>query len=211
MPVPSLIFDANVFYCFDEIEDNKTRFTNILRSLTINKILVPQEVHTEIERMGIKYPRLINQSQFWSNQIITGNIFKLCNTFDSVVMDFAKSRVDAGEAEAIAQSQETKVSYFITEEIKCLPFIKEYYSHIKTYSTFFLISLADLSGLLPNYNEIVKKYLIKVAHCDKRKPNKQKEISIKLRYEYAEAQRMLGFPKDKKLISQKTNIKNLLK
>lgn len=208
MALQSVIFDNTVFNFFAKI--NCVNLYRLMPSIISDSILVPGEILGEIEGIGITFPQHQNKIFYWTDQIRQNYFFKHCTTYDSVVFDFVKSKIDKGEADAVAQSQKTGIRLFITDDKKCLPFINENYNNIRTFSTFFLIALADIQGLLPDYERTIYEFheVIQYNYFTK----KTKKIhKAKLRYEYSEALRHFGISLDKKIVSKKTSLDTIFK
>ncbi|MBI4649089.1 MAG: hypothetical protein HY738_21490 [Bacteroidia bacterium] len=206
--IPKAIFDNTVFNFF--VRFSCADLSNIVRTIISNGVFIPLEILNEMEKIAIDYPEYQSKIFYWSDQIRRNRYYKLCTTYDAIVYDFVKSRIDKGEAEAVAQSQKTGIRFFITDDLKCQPFIQEHYPSIKTYSTFFLLSIAEINGLLPDYKKVFKEYH-QILNYQKFGISKKKKHKAKLRFEYTEAVKNFGFPYNKKEISEKTSVDKILK
>jgi predicted nucleic acid-binding protein len=208
MSLQKVIFDNTVFNFFVRIES--ANLFHITKSIITDSVLVPSKVLEELESLGSLDENYMQKILYWTDQIKQNYFYQFCSSYDSIVLDFLSGKIDKGEADAIAQSLKTGVSIFITDDKNCLEFIEDNYSHIKSYSTFFLISLADVHGLLPDYEKTVAEYHKIIGFNSFRKITKKLHLQ-KIRYEYIEAMKYLGINKDKKLISQKTSFLTILK
>jgi len=208
MALQSVIFDNTVFNFFAKI--NCVNLHRLMPSIISDSILVPSEILSEIEGLGIAHPQYQSKVFYWTDQIRQNYFFKHCTTYDSVVFDLVKSKIDKGEADAVAQSQKTGVRLFITDDKSCLPFINENYNNIRTFSTFFLIALADIQGILPDYEKTIYEFHEVISYASFNSKTK-KTHKAKLRYEYSEALRYLGISLDKKIVSKKTSLDTIFK
>jgi predicted nucleic acid-binding protein len=207
MGLDTIVIDNTVFNVFIKIQ--KANLSNILRNVISGKVLVPSEIVNEMNAMQDKYPEYISQLESLRNQIARGAFFMHCHSYDSTVLEFAQEEIDKGEAEAIAQCRKRRIKYFITDDRKCLPFINKNYQDVHTNSSFLLISLADLHGLLPEYETVFIEYL-KVIGYSKMGLPKKAEFQIRINTEYKLAMQMLGVNADEKFIKNKTDINTIL-
>lgn len=212
MSLPGVIFDNTVFNFF--VRFKSIELQNIVRNIVREGVFVPQEVlnemEFEMELFGKNNPEYQSKIMYWGEQIRANNFFKLCNTYDRIVFDFVKSKLDKGEADAVAQSQRIGIKYFITDDRKCLPFINDNYKDIKTNSTFFLLSLADIIGIIPDYDSVFYEYHQLIMY-DKFNKVTRKEHKARLRSEYKLAMKHYGLAHDSKLISTKTSVDTILR
>jgi predicted nucleic acid-binding protein len=182
----------------------------IVRSLISDKVLIPSQIVVEMERLANNEPHFKSKITKWIDLSHRKSFYHYCDTFDSIVFDNVKRKLDIGEAGAIAQAEKTRVFWFISDDTKNISFIKQNYSNIKQHSIFFLIALADVSGLLPDYEGL----LIDILHIRKYHeftPEKRKRLKALIRNDYITALQLNGLNYNKKVVSQKTSIDTILK
>ncbi len=207
MALDSIVIDNTVFNFFLKIKD--VDLSNILRNTISGKVLVPTEVVNEMGGITRKYPEYAIEVEKLKNQIIKSNFFIYCHSFDSVVLEFAKKHIDMGEAEAISQCIKRRISYFITDDFNCLPFITKNYVDINVNSTFFLLAVADLHGLIKNYDQVFNDYH-SMIYYHKMRTSKQKEHQARLIKEYTKAAKLFGISLSDSQLEAKTSIIKLL-
>ncbi len=206
MALDSIVIDNTVFNFFLKISD--IDLSNILRNTITGKVYVPSQIFNEMSDIQKKYPNYLHKIEKLKNQITENYFFIHCHTYDSVVLEFSKKNIDMGEAEAISQCVKRKIPYFITDDFKCLPFILKNYNHIKIYSSFFLIAIADLHGLINNYNMVFKEYN-KISSYNKMNSSKQKLHQDRIENEYKKAAQIYSISISNELLVDKTNILTL--
>lgn len=206
MALDSIVVDNTVFNFFLKIQD--IDLSNILRNIISGRVFVPSEIVIEMENIANKYPELSIGVEKLQNQIAKNDFFIHCHSFDSVVLEFAKKNIDKGEAEAIAQCIKRRIPYFITDDFKCISFISKNYDDININSTFFLIAVADLHGLIINYKQVFEDY-IRVLQYDKMSPAKKIKHQTRLSDEYQKAAKLFGISLTLEQIANKTKIKIL--
>lgn len=206
MALDSIVIDNTVFNFFLKISD--IDLSNILRNTITGKVYVPSQIFNEMSDITKKYPDYLYKIEKLKNQITENYFFIHCHTFDSVVLEFSKKNIDIGEAEAISQCIKRKIPYFITDDFKCLPFISKNYNHIKIYSSFFLIAIADLHGLIKNYPMVFNEYN-KISNYKKMNSSKQKLHQDRIENEYKKAAQIYGISINNGLLIDKTNIGTL--
>jgi len=207
MALDSIIIDNTVFNFFLKIQD--IDLSNILRNIISGKVLIPSEIVHEMNNIAIKHPEYIEQLESFKNQIESNFFFIHCHSYDSMVLEFAKEHIDKGEAEAVAQCVKRRIQYFITDDTKCLPFISNNYQGININSTFFLIAIADLHGLLKDYKKVFREYH-RILNYTKMRPSKKKEHQQKLATEYTKAMNLFNLTENTEFVSRKTNIEKIL-
>jgi predicted nucleic acid-binding protein len=201
----TVIFDNSVFGYFVEIK--KVNLEIIVRNLIQEKVIIPSHIISEMEPLAIREPKI----QKCINQAYKKQFYHFCDTFDLITLDFLRGKLDKGEASAIAQANKRQIPYFISDDIKNLTFLKENFSHIRQYSTYFLIALADVSGLLPNYEDVLAEFALLRCY-DKFSAKTKKGFKIMLRNEYEAAlQLKFGNNYNKKICYKKTSIDTILK
>ncbi len=207
MALKSAIFDNTVFNFMARM--NSINLYLLTKSLFQERVLVPSEILTEMELLSYRshYKARITQ---WADNIRSKRFYEMCNSYDPVVLEFARSIIDKGEADAVAQSKKTGVSVFISDDFECLPFINQNHGYLRCYSTYFLLSLADVQDLLPNYEIVLSEYLSLLRYSNMRE-KARKELKGRMRFEYQEALKVYGLENDKKRISKKTSLDTILK
>ena len=203
MALQSVIFDNTVFNHFARLKSIK--LIPIIQNTIADKVIVPSEVLVELTNFRNEYPEYNQKISSWINSISSSRNFEHCSSYDSLVLDFARHSIDKGEAEAVAQAQKRGLKFFITDEKKCIPFIKKNYPDIRTFSSFFLIAVADLHDLVSDYDETIIEYH-KILGYQNMTPKKKKEHKGILRQEYKSAMSLFSLNIDKKIISVKTSI-----
>jgi predicted nucleic acid-binding protein len=207
MALDSIVIDNTVFNFFLKISD--VDLSNILRYTITGRVLVPSKIVGEMENIARKFPEHSVAVQKLQNQIIKNNFFIHCHSFDSVVLEFAKKHIDKGEAEAISQCIKRRIPYFITDDFRCLPFITKHYTDINVNSTFFLLAIADLHGLIRNYKQVFQDYH-NIIHYSKMRTTKKSEHQKRLIDEYNKAAKLFDIKIIKDKLDAKTNISKLL-
>ncbi|OFX59612.1 MAG: hypothetical protein A2046_05265 [Bacteroidetes bacterium GWA2_30_7] len=208
MALDSVIFDNTVFNYFLRLKTVNLEL--ICRSLIKEKVLIPSQIVVEMERLAQIEPQFLPKINKWIELSYRKSFYQFCDTFDSIIFETVSKKLDIGEAGAIAQAEKTRVRWFISDDIKNLPFITQNYNNIRVYSIYFLICLADISGLLADYNVVIKEFLAirKYSYFNSKT---RKQFKASLRYEYTEALKLYGISYNKKLISRKTSIDTILK
>ena len=204
-----VIFDNTVFNY--AVRLRSFDLLRISRYLINGNVLVPAAVFEELERFNPDY-FLENKIRILKvkETIARGGFFQYCTDFDSIIHDTLIRRIHRGEADAVAQSEKTKVNYFITDDTKCCPFINANYPNVKTFSTFFLLCAADLMGLLVDYNKAFAEYH-SVINYNNFNSKTRKQHKARLRFEYNEVLKMYNLHFDKKRISKKTSVDTILR
>jgi predicted nucleic acid-binding protein len=203
MGLENIIVDNTVFNFFLRIKG--VDLSNILRNTIGGMVLVPSEIVNEMENIANKYPELSIGVEKFKNQIARGDFFIHCESFDSTVLSFAREYVDKGEAEAVAQCMKRRIPYFITDDFKCLPFILRNYDDINVNSTFFLIAVADMHGLINNYKQVFEDYN-RICNYHKMSPPRKANHQARLRREYLKAAKLFGISLAPEAVVSKTKL-----
>lgn len=204
----SAVFDTTVFNYLARMYTPAFDFSLILSTLLPGGVFMPETVAKELQVFSndLKYQKKILN---WINDAQENKFFKYCTDRDHVTHDFLKKILDAGEADAMSQCIQKQSSWFITDDHEAVKKIKKYnFNVVPTYSTFYLIALADVNGLLPNYYEICKSYYQIIGFENFGVPKRKLHLQ-RIRAEYTAALKCMSFKIDKKVISKKTNIKYL--
>ncbi|HTB07233.1 MAG TPA: hypothetical protein VK806_09795 [Bacteroidia bacterium] len=209
MALSSIIVDTTFFNY--SIRFNSIDLNNILRNIISGgKVLVPSVILNEMEDFGNYYHQYANQIQYWIGQVQQNRFYSFCNSYDTLVYDTVRRYIDKGEADAIAQCEKTRVLHFITDDLDCIPYIKQHYSHIRINSTFFLIAIADIQGLIPNYEQTLLEYA-SILNYAAMTPATKRTHTRRLSTEYRQALQLLGNNYDEQLIYRKTGIATILR
>ncbi len=208
MALKNAIFDATVFNYFLKI--TAVDLEPIVRSLISEKVLIPSQVVSEIEVLMHLEPKFKAKINRWIDLSHRRSFYHYCDTYDSIVLALIREKLDEGEAGAIAQAEKTKVVWFISDDYKNSEFIWENYRNIRLHSTFFLIALADISGLLKDYEKVIVDFL-RVMKYEKFKKSKKKNLKTLIRSDYIEALKLKGLRLDKRLVSKRTSIDTIFK
>ena len=183
----------------------------ISRSLFSGNVLIPASVFEELGNFNPDYyPQFKTKIGKILKTITQSSFFQYCTDFDSIIHDSLIRKIHAGEADAVAQSEKTKVHYFITDDTKCISFINVNYPNLKTFTTFLLLCAADVMGLPFDYDKAFVDYH-RIIDYDKFNKITRRQHKERLRFEYTEALKMYNLHFDKKRISQKTSVDTILK
>jgi predicted nucleic acid-binding protein len=206
MALDTIVIDNTVLNFFLKL--SSVNLSSVLRSVITGRILVPSEIVREMQSLSEGNPSFVLPVQKLQYQIVKSNFLMHCHSYDSVVLEFAQKNIDKGEAEAVAQCIKRKVPYFITDDLKCLSFIKHHYNDIQIGSTFLLIALADIHGLILNYNNVFVEYH-RILNYHKMGVSKIKVHQERIKNEYSHAAKLLGIQLNEKTLNLKTNFKLL--
>ena len=207
MALTQVIFDNTIFNYILKIQS--VDFNILLRSIISDKILIPIQIIPEMESLANNEPQFRTRILKWIDQVNRKSFFHICASYDSIIFDTIKRKLDEGEAGAIAQAEKRGVYWFLSDDIKNIKFIKQNYGNIHQHSFFFLISLADILGLLPDYESVLIDFL-EISRYNNRTENKKRNFKKHLRDEYIAALQMSGLHFNKKVVSQKTSISKIL-
>ena len=207
MALETVIFDNTVFNYFLKI--HSVNLERIVRSIIRDKVLIPSQIAVEMEQLGKKKLDFQSKINRWLDMSYRKSFYHYCDTFDSIVFDNVKKELDIGEAGAIAQAEKMRVSWFISDDIKNISFIEKNYSHIKQHSIFFLIALADVLELLPDYKSVLKDFL-RVRGYKNFTSSKKRQLKALIRSDYIDALKLEGLNYNKKIVSQKTSLDRIL-
>lgn len=203
----TVIFDNTVFNYFLRIR--KINLEIIVRSLII-KVIIPSQIACEMERLAENEPSFRPKIMKWIDLSIRNSYYHYCNTYDSIIFDNARKYLDIGEAGAIAQAEKIKVVWFISDDTKNSSFISQNYPFLKQRSIFFLIALADIESLLPDY-EAVLLDVLEIRKYHDFSPRKKRELKALIRGDYIDALKLKGLIYNRKIVSQKTSIDTIIK
>lgn len=206
----SAIFDNTVFNIAARIQscDLILLATNLFEG-----ILIPQEISSEINNFptGKEFSVERRMQQYYKLILSEKHVLELCTTLDPVVFSVLSTQngVHKGEAEAIAQAQKRSVFLFFTDDFDCILNVKPLYPNIRFVSTFFLIALLDIEGLLPDYQYVMKEFL--AFRPLPSNTHRKKLLLSQWRLEYQAAMKHYSLQVDKKIISDKTSFKQIIK
>jgi predicted nucleic acid-binding protein len=204
----SIVIDNTVFNYFLRLE--KPDLSHVLRETLSGRVFVPSEVVVELENLTRSFPEFTARMEKLRNQIVRNNFFVHCHSFDSVVLEGALSHMQKGEAEAVAQCKKRRIRYFITDDFRCQTFIRKHHGDIETRSSFFLLAVADLHGLVPDYVEMFTQYhsIVRINDFGVRKRAQHQKRLID---EYSHAARLYGVRRTDAEIEGKTSLELLLR
>ncbi len=115
--------------------------------------LVPQQVVCEIEAYAPLGERPEHLRRFL-DEVGTAetSFFRLCTTFDNIVLEEIKTlpRVDGGEAEALAQSSKVAVNWILIDDKRCLPALKKRFLDTDFHNSLVVLYILAQAQLLPN-------------------------------------------------------------
>ncbi|TAF74446.1 MAG: hypothetical protein EAZ53_08640 [Bacteroidetes bacterium] len=209
MILESCIFDNTVFNYFLKIES--LDFEIICKNIITKKVLVPSKIVAELEKFNSPFNNNQNlRVAKWIFDIPLNNFYHFCDSFDILVLEEVKKCLDLGESEAIAQSQQTGVIWFFSDDIKNKPFINKNFPNIKQHSFIFLIALSDILGLLPNY-EIIINEVLAIRKYNKLKETKKKKLQKLIYEEYESAMKLMGVAKSEEILQKKSQIDEINK
>ena len=170
-----------------------------LRSI-FDHILFPEKVMEEFT------PRDDREENIKRNQIlariqISEGFFRQCNSKDLIILNEVKliPKVDAGEAEAIAQSQTRGIPFILMDEKQALKHLTNKFSHLKFFNTLTILAILDLHQYMHNYEECIREY-----HSFRSFHSKE------LRESYKKALSHLGLDISGKKLSNKTSLSKIL-
>lgn len=208
MTLEKVIFDNTVFNYFLRIQ--AVDFEKVVRVLIRDNVLIPSQIVVEMERLANNEPHFKSKITKWIDLSHQKRFYHYCDTYDSIVFDNVRRKLDIGEAGAIAQAKETNVFWFISDDTKNISFVEQNYGNIKQHSIFFLVALADISGLLQDYESVLLD-ILHIRKYHKFTPQKRKQLKALIRREYTTALQLNGIHYNKKIVSQKTSIDTILK
>ncbi|MBK9014660.1 MAG: hypothetical protein IPM82_11585 [Saprospiraceae bacterium] len=112
--------------------------------------LIPEKVKAEFLNVPPQF--LATRQRFADSISIDYGFYRLCTTFDEIVLGILQTTkgIHEGEAQAIAQAQSVMSFYFLlTMKIAKTPLMKDS-PHLRTMGTPTLVALLDVAGFLPN-------------------------------------------------------------
>jgi predicted nucleic acid-binding protein len=207
-----IIIDNTLFSYFLQI--TTVDLFDLLRNLSFSQVLIPETIRNEQLDNPLSLPELIAKQNAWFDQIKADSkaYFKLCQIKDAILYQTLLEIIDAGEADAIAQSFATKATIFISDDTKFQEDLDKAghtgYKPPHIYSSFFVLAYAEVSGLLSedDYKKAfleLQKSLMGVNIWGK---NRRLQFIEKCKFEYEEAMRYKGFSPNKKIINAKVYV-----
>jgi hypothetical protein len=169
----------------------------------IPKLYVPVRIQTEFAKLGTLpvHGAVLDRIQR------SRPPFTLCLHRDPFTAAFLSSEkiqgLDAGEAEAISQSDRLNVRLFITDDIACVRAIEKYRPVIRCVNTLVVLAALDLSGYFAERDVVFGAYLSLYQ-----KP-KGSSPSTLLRNAYLAAASRYSLAIDKKTLNRKSSVKRL--
>lgn len=123
--------------------------------LIFSTVYVPTEVKKEVagyQKGGIK-----QRTAFVGGLRTENGFYRLCNTFDLVVLamlDGVKG-IDKGEREAISQALKIPAFFILTDDKRCIAYIEKTYPQLRCMGLPEIIYKLESTGMLPNWKEIL--------------------------------------------------------
>lgn len=195
--------------CLTHLSRLKTLPYFKLGDLVKDHFLIPEQIVLEFEKFCSDQGHLYPIARKLFVAIENSRKYRKCPHLEPVIYSELRSLVDQGEAEAIAQLRRLGANLFISNDTLAQKAIFESnYSDIRFYSTFYLIALADVSGFLPDYDQVVYEYfdLLKVHNMRK---DTRLALFKQMRFEYLEALRRKGINPKNKNSKGKTNFSKI--
>lgn len=207
-----IIVDNTLFSYFLQI--TTVDLFDILRNLSFLQVLIPETIRDEQLNNPLSSPEQAAKQNTWLDQIKADAkaYFKLCQEKEDLVYLLLLDIIDAGEADAIAQSSKTNSTIFISDDAKFQENLdKAGYTGYKPphiYSSFFVLAYADVSGLLSedDYKNAFLELQKSLMGANVWGKTRKAEFIKKCKFEYAEAMKYKGFSPNKKLINAKVYI-----
>ncbi len=159
-------------------------------------LLVPEKVRSEFLNVTSEYLPL--RERFADAFNIPNSFYRLCSTYDPILLGIAQTLVDPGEAEAIAQARKRNVYLFFTDDQDCREVIEKEFSWLRTMGTSSLVAMLDLAGVLSNAPKVWRN-LHKVSGF------KHPQLKVAVTNAFF----LLGIRPDKKLFSEKSSWKRI--
>ncbi|MCU0346146.1 MAG: hypothetical protein MUC59_04345 [Saprospiraceae bacterium] len=169
--------------------------------IVFNHFLIPTKVKDEF--LSVE-PTFLSKRQVFARNITSDatGFYRLCTTFDPIILGIAESLVssgvDSGEAEAIAQAHKQGAKYFFTDDQDCATVVKKEFGWLIPMKTFSLIAILDIHGLLPNAPEVWRFFYQKAGFNH-----------AQLKEAVIDAYSILGVRPDKNTLSVKTSWKRI--
>ena len=208
MALSKVIFDNTVFNYMLKVKS--VNLDIIFRSLISEHVIIPSQIIAEMENYANFEIKFKSKILKWIDQSHQKNFYLYCDKFDSVILDNILKKLDRGEAGAIAQAEKIKVFWFISDDYKNIPFVKQNYEHIRQHSIFFMIALADILSLLADYDKLMVE-ILEIKDYKNFKISAKKDLKSLIRRDYIAAMKHLGIREDRKKVSIKCSIDTILK
>jgi predicted nucleic acid-binding protein len=169
----------------------------LLQTQTIFQyFLIPEKIRSEFINVTSEYRP--EREHFADTFNYPNSFYRLCTTFDSIILGIAQSLVDPGEAEAIAQARKQNVYLFFTDDQNCREVIEEEFSWLRTMDTLSLIAMLDIAEVLPNAPDVWRS-IYKMSGFDHNQ----------LKQAVNNAFFLIGIRPDKKMVSEKASWKRI--
>lgn len=158
----------------------------------------PSEVVREFARGAAKEP---HRQWILERLNLEQGFYRLCNSYDSIVMAFVENEkgIDKGEAETYAQLKRVNAHLIISDDKKFVSALKKLDRNVKVYGTLHLACWLELVSLIPNWHGLLKE-------IHQLRPFQSKE----LREAYLELAEQLGLSVGKREISKKCSLSKIL-
>ncbi len=112
-----------------------------------------------MEKLAFNDARYKAKISKWIDKAHRKQFYHYCSDYDTIIFETIRRKLDDGEAGAIAQAERIGVFWFFSDDLKNIKFIQQNYGNIRQHSIFFLIALADIMSLLPDYETVLIDYL----------------------------------------------------
>ena len=124
---------------------------DIFPSLTLlaEYVLVPLEIRNEVERFRPPETRPEEINEFLNNLLINEGFYRICSSYDTMILSELESIIDKGEAEIIAQSQKIEQYWIWIDNTRDTAKVEKSYSHFHFHNIITIVYLLHYKGLLP--------------------------------------------------------------
>lgn len=184
----SVIIDTNVLINFFTLRSH-----NLLQviSTIFSQVYIPLEVKNEFVGKSSIIP---DRMQFVDSLKSDSGFYRLCPHHDELTLSEIKRfpKVDAGEAEALAQHQKIRPKFILTDDISFQNAVREKYS-VRFINSLFVLCALDILNFTKNQRKIF--YAFYEIHKFKSNQLREAYLSVNNYYE-------IGV--NKKTISRKT-------